>query len=136
MQHIHPVPITFGDCDPAGIVFYPNTFRWMDACFHSFLRGFGGHADICATLGAVGVGLVDSGAQFRSPMRDGDALQVHLDITDWGRKTLTARYEGRIGDRLAFAGQEVRALFTPGQAGLVAGDMTALRSLLDARAHG
>lgn len=33
--------ITFGDCDPAGIVFYPNAFRWMDAGFHTLLRPVG-----------------------------------------------------------------------------------------------
>ena len=25
------VRIEFGDCDPAGIVFYPNFQRWIDA---------------------------------------------------------------------------------------------------------
>ena len=27
----HEVEIEFGDCDPAGIVFYPNHFRMFDA---------------------------------------------------------------------------------------------------------
>ena len=28
--HIHRVDVHFGDCDPAGIVFFPNYSRWMD----------------------------------------------------------------------------------------------------------
>ena len=28
--HIHHVDVYFGDCDPAGIVFFPNFSRWMD----------------------------------------------------------------------------------------------------------
>jgi acyl-CoA thioesterase FadM len=23
--------VTWGDCDPAGIIFYPNYFRWIDS---------------------------------------------------------------------------------------------------------
>jgi len=31
--------IEFGDCDPAGIVFYPNFQRWMDAAsLHFFVQ--------------------------------------------------------------------------------------------------
>ena len=30
--------IAWGDCDDAGIVFYPHFFRWMDTAFHRWLR--------------------------------------------------------------------------------------------------
>ena len=36
-DHSLSVGVSFGDCDPAGIVFYPNFFRWFDRCFHHFL---------------------------------------------------------------------------------------------------
>lgn len=130
MEHSYQVNVSFGDCDPAGIVYYPNTFRWMDACFHDALRPFGGHAAICEELNAVGIGLVDSGAQFRSPMRDGDILTVRLTVLDWARKTLSLGYEGFVGDRLAFAGKEVRCLFQTSSKGLSAGDMSLLRNRL------
>lgn len=132
MQHIYPISVSFGDCDPAGIVFYPNTFRWMDATFHDFLRGHGGHAVICDQLNAKGLGLVDSSAQFRSPMRDGDLLSIQMTIAEWGRKTVTVTYEGQIEDRVAFSGKEVRCVFIPTPNGLVAGDMSALQSILRA----
>jgi 4-hydroxybenzoyl-CoA thioesterase len=35
------VTVSFGHCDPAEIVFYPNFFRWFDAAFHSFLESSG-----------------------------------------------------------------------------------------------
>ena len=34
--HIHRVDVHFGDCDPAGIVFFPNFSRWMDASSLAF----------------------------------------------------------------------------------------------------
>lgn len=132
MPHIHEFNISFGDCDPAGIVFYPNAFRWMDATFHDFLRPHGGHAAICAELGATGIGLVDAGAQFRSPMLDGNRLALHLEIADWSRRTISLTYRGMVGTRLAFEGREVRCLFIPTETGLVAGDMTRLKARIGA----
>jgi len=91
----HTRVVSFGDCDPAGIVYYPNIFRWLDATFHVQLRPFGGHGAVCAQLGSVGLGLVDVSAQFRSPLRDGDHLTILPRFAQWGRKTLTLEYEGK-----------------------------------------
>ena len=33
---IYGVDEQFGDCDPAGIVFFPNYSRWMDAASHHY----------------------------------------------------------------------------------------------------
>ena len=33
--------VEFGDCDPAGIVFYPNYFRWMDVGTRRFFASCG-----------------------------------------------------------------------------------------------
>lgn len=130
VQHIHEVKISFGDCDPAGIVFYPNTFRWMDATFHDFLRQHGGHAALCRQMGATGVGLVDAGAQFRSPMLDGNLLAVHMEVAEWGKRTIALSYRGMVGDRLAFEGREVRCVFKPTETGMTAGDMSELKALV------
>lgn len=123
--------VSFGDCDPAGIVYYPNIFRWLDATFHAQLKPFGGHALVCEQLGSVGLGLVDATAQFKSPMRDGDDLVILPRFADWSRKTLTIEYEGKVGDRLAFAGREIRCVFKAGPEEIFAGDMAELRILLD-----
>lgn len=33
---VYEVEAMFGDCDPAGIVFFPNFLKWMDASSHNF----------------------------------------------------------------------------------------------------
>jgi acyl-CoA thioesterase FadM len=33
---IHTIKVEFGDCDPAGIVWFPNFFRWIDASSRHF----------------------------------------------------------------------------------------------------
>ena len=39
--HIHRVDVHFGDCDPAGIVFFPNFSRWMDEASGAFFLACG-----------------------------------------------------------------------------------------------
>tara|TARA_R110000787_G_scaffold36875_7_gene93979 strand:- start:677 stop:1075 length:399 start_codon:yes stop_codon:yes gene_type:complete len=123
--------ISFGDCDPAGIAFYPNSFRWMDSAFHLMLHPLGGHAALCKKLGAVGLGLVNASAQFRHPMRDGDLLELQATIAEWSRRSLTLVYEGQVGKTRTFTGSETRCLFTQTETGIVASDLAQLRALLE-----
>ena len=132
--HIWSQPVTFGDCDPAGIVFYPNYFAWFDRTFHDWLRQFGGHASICESIGALGLGLMEVNAKFRSPSRDGDVLDIHLNIEAWDRKALRLSYEVHIGGRPAVMGQEVRGLFKTSPTGIMAADMQELKVYLES--HG
>lgn len=126
--------VSFGDCDPAGIVYYPNILKWVDVTCHDWMRVHGGHAVLCRQMGAVGIGLMDSSAQFRSPLRDGDALVVEITALDWHAKALRLHYRGLVGARTAFEATETRGVFMPGENGLHAGDMTALRALVTPRA--
>jgi 4-hydroxybenzoyl-CoA thioesterase len=73
-------PISFGDCDPAGIGCYPNTYAWLDRVFHDWLKRFGGHEAICSELGAIGMGVIKARASFRRPMRYGDNLSLKLSV--------------------------------------------------------
>lgn len=108
----HAVDVSFGDCDPAGIVFYPNYFRWMDATFHRLLQErAGGHARLCHDLGAVGIGLMDVGLNFRAPVRDGQRILFRVTGIDWGSRSLTLRYEATLDGRPVLEGHEKRGVF-------------------------
>jgi 4-hydroxybenzoyl-CoA thioesterase len=126
------VSVSFGDCDPAGIVFYPNILRWCDAAFHTYLRPAGGHAKLCAMLQAVGIGLIESNARFQSPLRDGDLLDIDTSISDWGRRTLTVTHNGSVGGVASFEVKEVRCLFKATETGMVAAASGDLRAMLEA----
>ncbi len=124
--------ISFGDCDPAGIVFYPNFYRWFDATCHAWFRAAAGsHARLCEALGSVGVGLVDSGASFRSPATEGDVLEMALAVEAWNRKTLRLGYRGTVGERLVVEGFELRAVFVREDGRMRAGETGPLRTLLE-----
>ncbi|MCC6002364.1 MAG: acyl-CoA thioesterase [Pararhodobacter sp.] len=123
--------ISFGDCDPAGIVYYPNFYRWMDATFHGFLRARGpGHAALCREWGAMGLGLMETGATFRAPGVDGDRLVLSIEGIDWSDRSYRVNYAGRVGERLLIEGFETRGLFVYREGRLRAESVARVRELL------
>lgn len=131
------VQISFGHCDAAGIVFYPNYFRWFDRCFHTYLlERHGGHAALCKQLDARGIGLMHADADFRSPGLDGDRFTLELTGIDWAGRSLTARYVGRMGDRILVEGYETRGIFAERDGRLTAAPTEALRGILEGETDG
>ncbi|MFS4580181.1 acyl-CoA thioesterase [Phaeobacter sp. C3_T13_0] len=123
--------VSFGDCDPAGIAYYPNMFSWMDKAFHLSLAPHGGHPKICSDLGTVGFGLASASAEFSRPIGDMDALDIHIDDMAWTSKTLTLEYSGRIKDEVHFTGKEVRCMFVASENGISAGPIGLLKEMLE-----
>ena len=112
------ISVEFGDCDPAGIVFYPRYFSWFDACFQRWLRNKGvDQAALQKAFNAVGTGLVNGDASFRSPLRPGQQLTVLILKVDWSERTLRVSYQGKCGDRIIVEGEELRGQFGKGEDG-------------------
>lgn len=127
--------VVFGDCDPAGIVYYPNIYRWMDGTFQRFLQQYGGHAAVCERLDAVGLGLMETHAKYRRPLKDGDALTIRMEIIEWSAKSYRLIHRGYVGDELAFEGSEVRALFERRDGRMRAGDVSRLKTHLESHSN-
>lgn len=125
--------ITYGDSDPARIVFFPNAFRWMDAALHNLLRDVGGHATVCERQEAIGLGVTEAQATFRRPIRDRDGLELQVSFAASSARSVTLTYEGTVGDAVAFTGRKVRRLFTRTGSGIVATDLSPLREMMNAR---
>lgn len=123
--------ISFGDCDPAGIVYYPNFHRWMDATFHGLLRARGaGHKALCVELGAMGLGLMETGMRFRAPGVDGDRLALSVEGIDWSARSYRVAYTGRVGERVLIEAFETRGLFVWRDGVLRADPVSPLRASL------
>ncbi|MEO0636810.1 MAG: acyl-CoA thioesterase [Pseudomonadota bacterium] len=106
------ISVEFGDCDPAGIVFYPKYFAWFDACFQRWLRSKDvDQAAIQKAFGAVGTGLINVDASFRAPLRPGQLLTLSILETEWSEPTLRVGYQGKFKDKLVVEGEELRGLF-------------------------
>jgi 4-hydroxybenzoyl-CoA thioesterase len=111
----YPVSVEFGDCDPAGIVFYPNFQRWMDAASLSFFQqcGVPPWRELEKTRGIVGTPLLEIHTHFRIAATYGQQLVVTTHVQEWRNKTFTqfhrltrARPGG--GEDLICEGTEVR----------------------------
>lgn len=99
----------WGDCDPAGIVFYPRYFGWMDAGFQALLRARGlSQQTLRERFGTV-TPLVEVGASFRGPVRPGDALTVAIDVEAWEERRFRVSYAFDAGESVVAEGFEVRA---------------------------
>ena len=85
--------IQFGDCDPAGIVYYPNYFRFCDNATAALVFGRARHepsATGSRHYGAAGIPMVDTGAQFIAPSTFGDVVEIRTQITELGRASFSA----------------------------------------------
>ena len=101
--------VAWGDCDPAGIVFYPRYFYWFDTTFQRLLQSHGwSQAILQQQFGIIGTGLLDAGAQFHATVRDGDHMTIEAMISDWREKSFRVAYRCRRAETLLAEGHEVR----------------------------
>jgi 4-hydroxybenzoyl-CoA thioesterase len=89
------VQVGWGDCDPAGIVFYPRFHAWMDNMSHVLAREMGIPRESMIPPGAnlLGFPVVGSQAQYIAPARMDDILEVRTWVVRVGRTSLGLRHE-------------------------------------------
>ncbi|MEM5429287.1 acyl-CoA thioesterase [Cupriavidus oxalaticus] len=106
------VNVQFGDCDPAGIVFFPNFSRWMDAASHHYFIqcGLPPWRAISEIPQCVGAPLLEIHTRFHTSATYGESLDVHTDIEEWRGKIFIQRHRVLRGDTLVCEGRETRAL--------------------------
>jgi 4-hydroxybenzoyl-CoA thioesterase len=109
--HVHRVDVHFGDCDPAGIVFFPNFSRWMDQASLAYFMACGvpPWRELVKTRGIVGTPLLEIHTKFLKAVTYGQTIEVHTCIECWEAKTFRHRHRVFRGDELMCEGTEVRA---------------------------
>ena len=107
---IHRVEVEFGDCDPAGIVFFPNFFRWYDASSRHFFHNCGLPAwrDTEKTRGIIGTPVVDISSRFVRPATYGDVVEVHTSIAEWREKSFVMHHALKRDGELLAEAQDTR----------------------------
>ena len=111
---IYTVHVEFGDCDPAGIVWFPNFFRWIDAASRNFFTqcGVPRWEETTRTLGIIGTPLVDTHSRFLKTASYGDTLEVHVTVKEWRDKSFVQAYRITREDDLIMECEEVRIFAT------------------------
>jgi 4-hydroxybenzoyl-CoA thioesterase len=105
----HKIRIEWGDCDPAGIVYYPRYFEYFDACTAALFESAGlPKRALFETYGIAGIPMVDTRANFIAPSTFGDDLVVESTITGFGKSSFTVHHKLFKGETLAAEGFEKR----------------------------
>ncbi len=104
------VRIVWGDCDPAGIVFYPRYFEMFDASTTAlFERALGmTKYEFVKAYDTVGYPMVDTRARFLLPTRYGDDVVIETEITEIKRSSFSLRHRLMKDGELAVEGFETR----------------------------
>lgn len=89
--------LSWGECDPAGIIYYPTYYRWMDSATWAMVAAAGYPASRMRAEHYT-MPLVDSNCAFLSSPQFGDACEVRSRIVKWGRSSFTVSHEFVLAD--------------------------------------
>jgi len=116
---VYDIKVQFGDCDPAGIVFFPNFSKWMDASsLHFFMEcGVPPWRELVKTTGIVGTPLLEIHTRFMRPATYGQTLHIHTSIEEWRDKVFIQKHIVKRGEEVLCEGRETRAfvIHPPGE---------------------
>ena len=103
-----PCQVQWGDCDPAGIIFYPTYFRFMDAATWAFMRAVGYDPKRMKSEHRS-MPLVSAECQFIAPAEHGDYCEVRSHVARFGGRSFVVAHDivRNDGTRLA-KGSETR----------------------------
>ncbi len=104
------VEIRFGDCDPAGIVFFPRYHRWMDAAsLHFFMScGVPPWHELEQSTGIIGTPLLEHHTRFVKSATYGERLTISSRVLEWRNKVFIQQHVVTRGDDLICESDETR----------------------------
>lgn len=102
--------IEWGDCDPAGIVFYPRYFAMFDHSTVLLIEqalGMRKHK-LYERYAFAGYPSVEAQARFLLPTRFGDDVEIESAIVKIGRSSFSLQHRLTMNGALAVEGNETR----------------------------
>lgn len=107
--HRKQIHVEWGDCDPAGIVYFPRYFEYFDACTNALFESAGlPKPELLRTYGIMGIPLVEAHARYIAPSSFGDTVLVETCITEWKNSSFSVQHKLYCGEILAVEATEVR----------------------------
>lgn len=103
------IRIEWGDCDPAGIVYFPRYFEYFDACTVALFECAGFRKqEMLQTFQIAGIPVVDVKTRFIKPSTFGDDVIVESCIPTWGNSSFVVQHRLLKDDVLAVECFETR----------------------------
>jgi 4-hydroxybenzoyl-CoA thioesterase len=104
------VRIEWGDCDPAGIIFYPRYFAFFDASTSALIEralGMTKH-EYLEAYDFAGHPLVKVHSRFLKPLRYGDDVTIESTVAELRRSSFDVQHRLSKNGALAVEGFETR----------------------------
>jgi 4-hydroxybenzoyl-CoA thioesterase len=104
------IRVQWGDCDPAGIVFYPRYFEWFDACSILLFEKATGmiKKKMLETYSGAGLVLLEARAVFKIASHYGEDLEIETGVTEFRRSSFFVHHKVTKAGALALEGFETR----------------------------
>jgi 4-hydroxybenzoyl-CoA thioesterase len=110
LSNTRKVRIEWGDCDPAGIVFYPRYFEIFETCIATLFERATGMTkyQMLRAYDFAGYPVVQARAKFLSPAKFGDDVIAETTIGEFRRSSFDVHHCVTNGDKAAVEGFETR----------------------------
>jgi 4-hydroxybenzoyl-CoA thioesterase len=92
-----PIAVSFGDADPAGVLFFPNYFKYFHSAFEEFFRARfhpSGFRELIAGM-KLGLPVVRAECDYMRPFPYGEVMDVTVSLVRVAERSATFRYEAR-----------------------------------------
>lgn len=129
--------INWGDTDKAGIVYYPNFFKWFDIAGHQFFRSCDLAPQRLEEERSIILPMMDAQCTFKKPLLYDDVVTITTTVEELNAKTIKLRHVfTRDGGEIATGyelrgwvlqtGNHIKAVVIPDE----------VRAILSANIHG
>lgn len=108
LENVLEFRVRFGETDAAGIVFYPNYYKWMDEGTHALMEKAGFPTRRLFDERA-GFPLVEALCRFRRPLSFGDRIRLVSRVEEVRNKSMRVSHVFYRDGELVAEGYEVRA---------------------------
>jgi len=104
------IRIEWGDCDPAGIVFYPRYFEMFETCIATLFERATGMTkyEMLRAYQFAGYPVVEARAQFSTPAKFGDDVVAETMVKEFRRSSFDVHHRVFNAEKLAVEGFETR----------------------------
>ena len=103
------VRIEWGDCDPAGIVYFPRFFEFFNDSTTALFEAVGlPKREMLKRYDIAGFAAVEARARFLRPLTFGDDCEIESSIRRWGRSSFDVEHRLMKEGELAVEGWETR----------------------------
>jgi acyl-CoA thioester hydrolase len=101
--------VELGDTDSAGLVYYPNYFRWFDRAAREYLRVTGLTPKEMLEKFHFEQPVVNCACNFYAPLRYDDTVRLETEVTEVLPKTFRLEHKIYREGELVASGYEIRA---------------------------